>query len=417
MRRLLLTITIISVSVLSFAQNSVYYWFDGQQSQNAVEGNEINTEGLTTGIHFVHFQIKGSDGLLGPVKSKSFLVVNDEDINPSSFSGINYWFDHQKTMNAYTGGPIDCSELAVGLHAAHFQIIDSENRQCPVKSQFFLQLQSEAYKIRYWFDDDDADCYTEYVSTTELSVESLDCGHHTLYVQLLDSKGMAVMKDPVSANFVIVCPDDNHTDADDDGVCDVCEEPLYYSRLTTQGRYGTVCLPKGAPSVKISGATVYSVAGKRVNGSGDVTSLVLEEVSDMVAGQPYIFLATGSQMKVVYEGAVVDAPLADNGLVGSFAGQDVEEGMYLLSNNEIVKCGTGCTIGINRAYINMDEVPEYVEGTVAPAKMAVISSGVVTAVNRVTIEGDAVRYNLSGIRIPHGTKGIVIINGKKIIQK
>lgn len=415
MRRFLLIITIISASVLSFAQNSVYYWFDGQQSQNAFEGNEISTEGLVTGIHFVHFQVKGDDGLLGPVKSKSFLVINEATDHTSSFSAINYWFDHQKTMTAYSGGQIDCSELAVGLHAAHFQIIDSENRPCPVQSQFFLQLQSEAYSIRYWFDDEE-ERYTESVSATELSVGCLDRGRHCLHVQLLDSKGMIVHAEPVSADFVIVCPDDEHDDMDNDGICDICEELLYYSRLTTEGRYGTVCLPKGASAANISGATVYSVAGKRVNGSGGVTSLVLEKVNDMVAGLPYIFLATGSDMKVVYEGDAVAEAGSENGLIGSFTGQEVAEGMYLLSNNEIVKCGTGCSIGSNRAYIDMAEVPEYVEGSVAPSKMAVIGSDIVTGIDRVAIEGDAVRYNLSGIRIPHGTKGIVIINGKKIIR-
>lgn len=416
MRRFLLIITIISASVLSFAQNSVYYWFDGQQSQNAFEGNEIRTEGLMTGIHFVHFQIKGSDGLLGPVKSKSFLVINEDTTTPSSFSSVNYWFDQQKTMTAYSGGQIDCSELAVGLHAAHFQIIDSENKPCPVQSQFFLQLQSEAYSIRYWFDDD-SERYTESVSATELSVESLDCGHHSLHVQLLDSKGMIIRANPVSADFVIVCPDDEHADADADGICDVCEEPLSYTRATTAGRYGTICLPKGATATDITGATFYSIAGKRLNDNGKPTSIVLEEVQNIEAGKPYIFLGSGENLHVTYSGQAVAEAISDNGLVGSLSGQDVEEGMYLLSNNEIVKCGIGCNIGANRAYINMAEIPEYVDGTVAPSKMAVINFNIVTGINGVSIEGDAMRYNLSGIRIPHGTKGIVIINGRKIINQ
>lgn len=402
--------------MFSFAQNTVYYWFDGQQSYNTFEGNEVSTEGLATGIHFVHFQIEGNDGVLGPVKSKAFLVINEETRHSSSYSGINYWFDHQSTKKAYSGGQIDCSELAVGLHAAHFQIIDAGNVACPVQTQFFLQLQSEAYKICYWFDDD-AERYTKPVSYTELSVEGLTYGHHSIHVQLLDSRGKIIRSNPVSADFVIVCPDDEHVDANSDGMCDVCDELLSYSRSVTVDRYGTICLPKGANNADITGATIYSLAGKRVDDIGNPTSLVLEEVSEMEAGKPYIFLANGSKMNIVYSGEAVTEAGSSNGLVGSFTGCSVAEGMYLLSSNQIVKCGAGCSIGANRAYINMGEVQEYVDGSVSPAKMAVIGLDGTDGVSGVSIEGDAVRHNLSGIRVPSGTKGIIIVNGKKVVSK
>ena len=196
----------------------------------------------------------------------------------------------------------------------------------------------------------------------------------------------------------------------------IWEEELSYTRATTEGRYGTICLPKGATAADITGATFYSIAGKRVDGEGLPTSIVLEEVSDIVAGKPYIFLGSGENLHVTYSGQAVAEAGSENGLVGSFTGQDVAEGMYLLSSNEIVKCGTGCTIGANRAYINMKDVPAYVDGSVAPAKMAVIGLEGTDGIANITIEGDAVRYNLSGIRIPAGTKGITIINGKKVVK-
>lgn len=195
----------------------------------------------------------------------------------------------------------------------------------------------------------------------------------------------------------------------------VWEEELSYTRATTVGRYGTLCLPKASASVE--GATVYTIAGKRVDGTGNVTSVVLEEVSSLEAGKPYVFCATASELKVVYAGDATAEAGNDNGLHGTFVYIDVEEGMYLISNNEIVKCGTGCSVGANRAYIDMQEVAEYTEGTVSPAKIAVIGLDGTTGIDGLTVEGDAVRYNLSGIRVSSGTKGIVIINGKKIIKK
>lgn len=195
----------------------------------------------------------------------------------------------------------------------------------------------------------------------------------------------------------------------------VWEEVLSYTRSTTVGRYGTICLPKGATAANVTGATIYSIVGKRVDESGNPTSLVLEEVTGMVAGKPYIFLATGDELKVIYSGdAAVEAGNA-NGLVGSFSGSDVAEGMFLLSNNNIVKCGTGCTIGANRAYINMDDAPKYNE--TVTAKMRLINLDGADAIKNIAIEGDAIRYNLSGMRVPRGTKGITIVNGKKILTK
>lgn len=210
---------------------------------------------------------------------------------------------------------------------------------------------------------------------------------------------------------------DVHTHDNVEGTCPVCGELLTYTRATTPERYGTICLPKGAALSDVSGAAFYSIAGKRVDSEGDATSIVLEEVDDLVAGQPYIFLATESTLHVTYSGQAVNAAGSDNGLVGSFAGQDVEEGMYLLSNNQIVKCGTGCTIGVNRAYINMNEVEEYVGTPSASARMISIGKDTPTGIDGINIEGDAVRYNLSGIRIPYGTKGIIIVNGKKMSNR
>ena len=484
MRRLLSILTILAVSASVFAQNTVHYWLDRQTERSVLSGSEINTAGLSTGMHFAHFQIAGSDGLLSPVKSKAFLVLNDqltpssdvstvklwfdrhttkrdlttgttevdcsslatglhlahlqivgndgtvspvhskmfvvinEQLGPSpAYSAINYWFDRQTTMQTYTSGDIDCSNLSNGIHAVHFQLIDANGKPCPVRTQFFVNLDLSAHQIYYWFDDATARNLMD-VGDSELSVEGLANGKHTLHAMLADAKGNVITPEQMSADFVIVCPDDEHVDDNADGICDVCDELFCYTRATTEGRYGTVCLPKGATATNITGATIFSIAGKRVDDSDNLRSIVLEKVSDMEAGKPYIFLASGSELKVIYSGEAVAEALADNGLVGSFEYLDVAEGMYLISNNKLVLCGTGCSIAANRAYIDMDEVPLFVEGSVSEAKIAVIGLDDATGIEGIRIEGgEAIRHNVSGIRIPQGTKGIVIINGKKMLKK
>lgn len=407
-------LTLFFATSMVWGQNDVRYWFDQQTSKQILSGAEVDCSMLTTGVHFVHLQIEGTDGMLSPVRSHPFIVINEALTPSSTYSRINYWFDQQNVKTTYTGGNIDCSSLSNGFHAIHFQLIDSNGMLCPVRTQYFVNLNYSAQQLYYWFDDATTHSQLD-IKGTEINVEDLAYGHHTLHAMLANSKGNVVSTEEQTADFVIVCPDGEHVDASNDGICDVCDEILFYTRTTTEGRYGTICLPKGASEGDITGATFYSIAGKRVNGSGLPTSIVLDEVSNIEAGKPYIFLGSGSAMHVTYSGMAAAEAGSENGLVGSFTGQDVEEGMYLLSNNVVVKCGTGCSIGANRAYINMDEVPEY-NGAVT-AKMAVIGFDSTVGIEDVIVEGNAVRYNLSGIRIPAGTKGIVIVNGQKTLSK
>ena len=344
------------------------------------------------------------------------LTILAASVSAFAQNTVQYWFDQQTNRSVLSGNEISTAGLSTGIHTVHFQIIDSEGKPCPVQTQFFLNLDLAAHKLYYWFDSSVTRNLMD-IDGTEINVSALANGHHTLHAMLADAKGNVMSTEEQTADFVIVCPDDEHVDANSDGVCDVCDELVSYTRTTTADRYGTICLPKGATAGNITGATFYSIACKRVNANNEPTSIVLEEVSNIEAGKPYVFLASGTKLHVTYSGQAVTEAGSSNGLVGSFTGCSVAEGMYLLSSNQIVKCGTGCSIGANRAYINMGEVQEYVDGSVSPAKMAVIGLDGTDGVSGVSIEGDAVRHNLSGIRVPSGTKGIVIVNGKKVVSK
>lgn len=148
-----------------------------------------------------------------------------------------------------------------------------------------------------------------------------------------------------------------------------------YGRGVTIGRFGTICLPYGVKAGTYSGATFYSIAGKRLDGSSQPYSLVLEIVSgDLKAGQPYFFEASAASLTAPYDGTPAEAGNY-NGLFGTLVDLNSDamdalvetKDIYLLSNNTVVKAGTGCSLTANRAYIDMEKVPEYVEpSTSAP---------------------------------------------------
>lgn len=199
-----------------------------------------------------------------------------------------------------------------------------------------------------------------------------------------------------------------------------------YVRNVASGDYGTICLPYAVAAEDMVGAEFFSIAGK-VMKDGEPQSMVLEQVTTLEAGVPYIFSATSDKLIAAYSGKAVAEAGEANGLVGSFEGQDVAEGMYLISaQNKVQLCGKGCKISGNRAYIDMDKVPEY-SGEVG-VNQRLISFEDATGISETMAEGGlADVYTLSGVEVRHQVneseatqglpQGIYIVNGKKVVVK
>ncbi len=201
--------------------SAIYYWFDQQKEKKAYTNGSIDCSALSTGVHFVHFQIKGDDGKMSPVQSKAFILMKENTESPTC-SAINYWFDQQTEKTAYTSGDIDCSALSFGLHALHFQLIDSSNKPGPVQTRLFIHLDSETPKLCYWFDNDS----TRYITTTdntEINVEGLSYSHHTIHAMLVDGKGHAVGTEVMTAEFIVVGPEGQLGDSNNDRIVDVAD--------------------------------------------------------------------------------------------------------------------------------------------------------------------------------------------------
>ena len=176
----------------------------------------------------------------------------------------------------------------------------------------------------------------------------------------------------------------------------------------SEGKFGTICLPYNVETAEWSGATFYEIVGKRMQ-DGKVISLSLRKVSELVAGRPYIFKAENETLAAVYGNKKATSALEHNGLVGSLEDTPVAEGMYLISDNMVKKCGTGCSIAANRAYINMENVPKLPDGTINDV-VELQMYGIPTEICMPTISVDApsLYYNLGGHPIEECSKGIRI---------
>ena len=93
-----------------------------------------------------------------------------------------------------------------------------------------------------------------------------------------------------------------------------------YVRNVTSGDYGTICLPYAVAAEDMAGAEFFSIAGKVMKGE-EPQSIVLNQVTTLEAGVPYIFSATSDKLIAAYSGKAVAVAEEANGLIGSFEGK------------------------------------------------------------------------------------------------
>ena len=187
-----------------------------------------------------------------------------------------------------------------------------------------------------------------------------------------------------------------------------------YTRDVTNGNYGTICLPNG--SNQMTGATFFEIAYR------DGSYVYLDQVTELVAGIPYIFRATSNQIQVMYNSTYSATAGHANGLYGTFAamgGTDLVD-KYVITNNTIKKCLAGSTLKANRAYIEVDEIDTHARQA-APGRQRVAmgyqGENEATGVDNVNGMNPAMEgvYDVMGRKLTEPTStGFYIINGKKV---
>lgn len=204
-----------------------------------------------------------------------------------------------------------------------------------------------------------------------------------------------------------------------------------YTRTVTSGNYGTICLPYAVSAGDYDGVEFFSVAGK-VMEDGEATAIVLNEETELEAGKPYVFSATTDKLIAIYSGEAASAEVDGNGLVGSFSGTTVDEGMYLLKDNTVKLLGeAGGNIEANRAYFDLGRMSEYTEAVGVNQRLISLggNEGGTTGVEGIAAEEDALVdvYTIGGVMVRSQVaasgatdglaKGLYIVGGKKVVVK
>lgn len=189
------------------------YWFDDETSFHKIDMSSgvqmIDASSLIEGLHTLHYQVLCSNGMITPAQSSVFMRLNF-DVETAAAKSLRYWFDDEKTATeeTITQGVqmLDATRLTDGLHTVHYQVVDNRGTLgAPVSSVFMKMItsaNSQAKKIRYWFDDDTTTLKVIDVNTgtQQIDVSNLLTGIHTLYYQLVDGEGKVGV--PVAGLFL-----------------------------------------------------------------------------------------------------------------------------------------------------------------------------------------------------------------------
>ncbi len=179
---------------------------------------------------------------------------------------------------------------------------------------------------------------------------------------------------------------------------------MQYTRNVTNGNFGTICLPYASAST--NGAEFYEVAGRETD------KVLLDQVTKLEAGRPYIFRATAGKLVVIYEGEEALSPGNYNGLYGTFIDNTpVTSGNYIVYQNELRLCGDGCYINANRAYLILDDVsaPQPVQAGRRRISMSLQGENQTTALDNITEEGTLPAEQAT--KIIHNGQLIIIRDG------
>lgn len=169
-------------------------------------------------------------------------------------------------------------------------------------------------------------------------------------------------------------------------------------------------LPLDYTSTEIKAYTAKANTGK----------IVLTQINKVPANTPVVLYKEGGATEDIPVATTTDTPAASDLVAGTGAAVATAEGDY---TNYILNVGTkgigfyranSQTVEANRAYMHVSN-----SETGSMSRMAIVFDNQTTGIAnlKAAADGDDAIYNLNGQRIEKATKGVYIIDGKKIIMK
>ena len=183
--------------------------------------------------------------------------------------------------------------------------------------------------------------------------------------------------------------------------------------ITSECGYATFCSNKNLDFSGVKGLTAYIVTSTE-----DVAHL--KKVTKVPAGTGVVLEREEGEFKTSYDIPVIDTadPIEGNLLIAAIEGHTAEEGDYVLAYKSDVRAffpaEPDLEIPAGKAYLHINSSDDARAFLLFASETNGISTSLMN--NEQRINDNAV-YNLRGQRVSQPTKGLYIINGKKVVVK
>ncbi len=398
------------------------YWIDGKLEAQVTQGDPIRLigiEGLNPGLHSLTVRVQDNTGVWSSQVAKYFIKPYTEiSVEDKEIVQHQYWIDGNVdaivTLNQKDPiDVIDIEGLKQGLHSLTVRVKDNTGVWSSQVAKYFIVKGDETVeeatitRYMYWFDDE-TDGFktgplTSATGTMDIDISDVEAGTHTLWWRCGDSKG--AWSEARSVTF---------------------ESRSFYDYTVPESGVGTFSadvnleLPDGLQAhfctylkevdeglaikiISIDGNVISANTGMLLSGEGGETYR-LRYTSE--AG------ATNETNKLV---PVVESKHI-NAVDGDYTNFMMKGGKFV----KILEEDESVMMPAHRAYLPLltSEVTnaKYI-GIIWDDDTVTGLDGVPTDDNRENRYSDGTIYNLQGQKVENPTRGIYIINGKKVVIK
>lgn len=189
------------------------------------------------------------------------------------------------------------------------------------------------------------------------------------------------------------------------------------TRTINAGNWSTICLPFDMTAEQVTATFGEGTKLAGISGYAENTLNTVEQTT-ITANVPCFIRVANKFSSATIDGVTIkegtpEKIVGNFKLVGTYSSGTIADGDYFLSNNNLYKSTGKSKIKPFRAYFTGVT-------TEAQARIAFFSDGEITFINDVPktgneIPANPVYYNLNGQRVISPSKGLYIVNGKKVV--
>lgn len=383
------------------------YWIDNDPAGRDALGESVATvdiSALPIGMHSLTMRVR-DDGGMWSIPVTKFFIVTRAKVKSTEIVLRKYWFDNDVTTRTDLDpsvAMVDISALSVGMHSLTMHVQDNAGVWSLPVTKFFIKSADAGTELgivryMYWFDDD-----VEHAQVVEpagpqgivdVDVSALAAGEHTIYWRVGDSRGV-FSREVGSSLFRYTVPASGYgTFSAADNMAMGDELKAYFATYLKETNKGLAIKVVGSDSRVVPAETGVVLAGE-----AGVTYTMVPTTEEGTANNDNKLVAVVESRHV-------------NAVDGEFTNFMLQGGKFIkiLDENGTVK------MPAHRAYL-----PLPTEDT-ANAHAVTLIWGEDTATGldgiRENRNGDGTVYNLQGQKVENPSRGIYIINGKKVVVK